>query len=385
MLSHHGLMTDSDVSVSDTVQPADHPIGLIDQNGSPVSGEATGGFALPPAELLLELYRKMVVTRRFDVQVTKLTRQGRLATYAPAIGQEACEIAGVAALAPQDWLFPSHRDTVAMLAKGLPVLGALSFFRGEWHSDFDPKQYRVAPLTVPLATHVLHAVGLAHAARLKGDPVVALAFLGDGGASAGDSHEAFNFATAWQAPAVFVIQNNQYAISVPLSRQTHARSFADRAIGYDMPGYLVDGNDAAAMYAVVSEAVERARAGGGPSLIEGVTYRIEAHTNSDDPTRYRTAEEVEAWRRRDPISRLETYLRSTGALDDEFVAACTAEGEDLATQVRELMNAEPDPNPLELFDHVYASRRPALLEQRALLERELAQAQLAHAEAGAQR
>ena len=367
-------MTDSDVLVSTAVRPGKEPIGLIDQNGSALSGEGTGGFELPSTEVLLGMYRQMTLVRRFDIQVTKLTRQGRLATYAPALGQEACEIAGVAALQPQDWLFPSHRDAVAMLARGIPPLGVLAFFRGDWHSDFDPKRYRVAPLSVPLASHLLHAVGLAHAAKLKGDPVVSLALLGDGASSAGDAHEALNFASTWQSPTVFLLQNNQYAISVPLSRQTHARTFADRADGYDMPGYLVDGNDAAAMYAVISAAVERARAGGGPTLIEGVTYRIEAHTNSDDPSRYRPADEVDAWRARDPLTRLEIYLRQVGALDDERAASVAAEAEDLAERTRELMNAEPRLDPLELFDHVYAAPRPALAEQRAALERELADA-----------
>ncbi|GAA4158103.1 pyruvate dehydrogenase (acetyl-transferring) E1 component subunit alpha [Gryllotalpicola daejeonensis] len=350
------------------------PIQLIDEHGARAGDEAAAGFEMPSAEVLLGIYRQMTLARRFDIQVTKLTRQGRLATYAPGLGQEACEIAPIAALQPQDWFFPSHRDAIGMLARGVPPQGVLAFFRGDWHSDFDPKQYRVAPLSVPLASHLLHAVGLAHAARLKGDPVVALTFLGDGASSAGDAHEAFNFASTWQAPTVFVLQNNQYAISVPLSRQTHARSFADRAVGYDMPGHLVDGNDPAAVYAVVAHAVERARAGGGPSLIEGVTYRIEAHTNSDDPTRYRSSDEVEAWRARDPIARLETYLRGAGVLDDEFAQHVAGEAEELASSTRDLMNAEPQLDPLELFDHVYAAERPALIEQRAALERELAEA-----------
>ncbi|MCL2516249.1 MAG: thiamine pyrophosphate-dependent dehydrogenase E1 component subunit alpha [Microbacteriaceae bacterium] len=370
-------MTDSDVFVGSAARA---PIRLLDESGSPVVGEQAAGFGMPSAELLLKMYRQMVLVRRFDVQVTTLTRQGRLATYAPALGQEACEIAGVEALAPQDWLFPSHRDTVAMLARGIPPQGALAFFRGEWHSDFDPKQYRVAPLTVPLATHLLHAVGLATAAKLKGDPVVSLGFLGDGATSEGDAHEAFNFATTWQSPTVFVIQNNQYAISVPLARQSHLAHFVDRAAGYGMPGYLVDGNDAAAMYAVISSAVERAREGGGPTLIEGVTYRVEAHTNSDDPTRYRTAAEVDAWRARDPLTRLERYLRAAGELDDELAERFALEAEDLAARTRELMNTEPVLDPLELFDHVYAAERPAMAEQRALLERELTDTQ-----AGAQR
>lgn len=368
-------MSDSDVSDPATARPTEKPISLIDEKGAAVRGKATGGFAMPSVEVLLDLFRRMTLARRFDVQVTALTRQGRLATYPSALGQEACEIAAVAALSEQDWLFPTYRDSIALLTRGVTPLEILAFFRGDWHMAFDPKRYRIAPQSTPLATQALHAVGLASAAKLKADPVVALTFLGDGSTSEGDAHEAFNFAGVWQAPTVFLIQNNQYAISVPLSRQSHARTLADKAIGYGMPGYSVDGNDPAAMYAVLSAAVERARVGGGPTLIEGVTYRMEAHTNSDDPTRYRNADEVDAWRRRDPLTRLEAYLRKAGALDDDVAAQFAEDAEELAAQTRDVMNAAPELDPLELFDHVYANARPALAEQRDALARELAMAE----------
>ena len=365
-------MSASAARPEEPVRPTAEPISLLDHRGSAVTGKRAAGLRLPDAEILLKLYRQMVVARRFDVQVSALTRQGRLATYPSALGQEACEIAAVASLADRDWMFPTYRDTIALLTRGVSPSEVLSFFRGDWHSGFDPGRYRIAVQATPLATQALHAVGLATAAKLKGDDVVALTFLGDGSTSEGDAHEAFNFAAVWQAPVVFLVQNNQYAISVPVAKQTHARTFADKAIGYGMPGYFVDGNDAAAMYAVLSESVERARSGGGPTLIEGLTYRVEAHTNSDDPTRYRDRVEETRWRGLDPIARLETYLTATGILTPAVAGDITAEAEALASATRDAMNETPVLEPLELFDHVYVNQRPALVEQRAFLERELA-------------
>ena len=347
--------------------PPEKPLRLLDNAGHAVTGRDTGGFALPPLETLVELYRRMSIARRFDVQVTALTRQGRLATYPSAYGQEACEIGAVSALDGSDWLFPTYRDSIALLTRGIDPAEILVSFRGEWHNGYDQREHRTAAQATPLATQALHAVGLGHAARLRRDPIVALAFLGDGATSEGDAHEAFNFAAVWQTPTVFFVQNNQYAISVPLARQTHARMLADKAVGYGMPGYQVDGNDVAAVYAVTAAAVERARAGHGPTLIEGVTYRIESHTNSDDPTRYRTRREVEHWKRRDPIERLEKYLVSEGALSVQLRDEIAEAAEQLAARTREAMTVEAELSPLELFDHVYASPRAALAAQRAEL------------------
>ncbi|TFD50452.1 pyruvate dehydrogenase (acetyl-transferring) E1 component subunit alpha [Cryobacterium sp. Hh11] len=347
------------------------PLRLIDDSGNAVPGTESGGFVLPPVETLVGLYRQMVVARRFDVQVTALTRQGRLATYPSALGQEACEIAAVAALSPQDWLFPTYRDSIALLTRGVEPKDILASFRGDWHSGYDYQQHRIAPQATPLATQALHAVGLATAAKLKRDDTVALTLLGDGATSEGDAHEAFNFAAVWQAPVVFVVQNNQFAISVPLDKQMACRTIADKAIGYGMPGFYVDGNDVAAMFAVISAAVDRARSGGGPTLIEGLTYRIEAHTNSDDPTRYRKTADVDLWRSRDPIERLEKYLIAQGALSEEERASVAAAAEALAATTRECMTEQAVVDPLELFEHVYATPRSALAEQRAFLAAEL--------------
>lgn len=322
-------------------------------------------------ELLLKLYAQLVRGRRYNVQATALTKQGRLAVYPSSTGQEASEVAAALALEERDWLFPSYRDTLAAVARGLDPVQALTLLRGDWHTGYDPHEHRIAPLSTPLATQLPHAVGLAHAARLKGDDVVALAMVGDGGTSEGDFHEALNFAAVWQAPVVFLVQNNGFAISVPLAKQTAAPSLAHKAVGYGMPGRLVDGNDAAAMHEVLSDAVDRARRGGGPTLIEAVTYRIEAHTNADDATRYRGDAEVEAWRAHDPIRLLERELTERGLLDDEARESVAASAETMAADLRERMNAEPVLQPMDLFEHVYAEQTSQLREQAAQLRAEL--------------
>ena len=286
-------------------------------------------------------------------------------------GQEACEVAAALALQERDWLFPSYRDTLAAVARGVDPVEALTLLRGDWHTGYDPHEHRVAPLCTPLATQLPHAVGLAHAARLKGDDVVALALVGDGGTSEGDFHEALNFAAVWQAPVVFLVQNNGFAISVPLAKQTAAPSLAHKAVGYGMPGRLVDGNDAAAVHEVLADAVRQARAGGGPTLIEAITYRIDAHTNADDATRYRGDSEVETWRGHDPIALLEHELTERGLLDDAGKQAARDAAEAMAADLRERMNQDPALDPMDLFDHVYAQPTTHLLEQESQLRAEL--------------
>jgi 2-oxoisovalerate dehydrogenase E1 component alpha subunit len=323
------------------------------------------------ADLLRKLYGQLVRGRRFNEQATALTKQGRLAVYPSSTGQEAAEVAAALALREQDWLFPSYRDTLAAVARGLDPVAVLSLLRGDWHSGYDPRSTRVAPLSTPLATQLPHAVGLAHAARLRGDDVVALAMVGDGGTSEGDFHEALNFAAVWQAPAVFLVQNNGFAISVPLAKQSAAPTLAHKAVGYGIPGRLVDGNDAAAMHQVLSEAVERARRDEGPCLIEAVTYRVDAHTNADDATRYRDADEVTAWREHDPVALMERELRTRELLDDTGVREAKEAAEEMARDLRERMNQEPDLRPMDLFDHVFAHRTPQLEQQAELLRAEL--------------
>jgi pyruvate dehydrogenase E1 component alpha subunit len=321
--------------------------------------------------LLRRLYGELVRGRRYNAQATALTKQGRLAVYPSSTGQEACQVAAALALEDRDWLFPSYRDTLAAIARGLDPVQALSLLRGDWHTGYDPREHRIAPLCTPLATQLPHAVGLAHAARIKGDGVVALAMVGDGGTSEGDFHEALNFAAVWQAPVVFLVQNNGFAISVPLAKQTAAPSLAHKAVGYGMPGRLVDGNDAAALHEVLTDAVRHARAGGGPTLVEAVTYRIDAHTNADDATRYRGDAEVEAWRDHDPIALLERELTERGLLDEEAVRKARDDAEAMAADLRARMNQDPQLDPMDLFAHVYAEPTPQLREQAAQLRAEL--------------
>ncbi|MBT2386170.1 pyruvate dehydrogenase (acetyl-transferring) E1 component subunit alpha [Streptomyces sp. ISL-11] len=322
-------------------------------------------------ELLRRMYGQLVRGRRYNAQATALTRQGRLAVYPSSTGQEACEVAAALALEERDWLFPSYRDTLAAVARGLDPVEALTLLRGDWHTGYDPHEHRVAPLCTPLATQLPHAVGLAHAARLKGDDVVALAMVGDGGTSEGDFHEALNFAAVWQAPVVFLVQNNGFAISVPLAKQTAAPSLAHKAVGYGMPGRLVDGNDVAAVHHVLSDAMRRARAGGGPTLVEAVTYRIEAHTNADDATRYRSDAEVETWRAHDPIDLLERELTARKLIDEQAMQAERDAAERMAADLRERMNQDPALDPMDLFTHVYAEQTAQLREQAERLRAEL--------------
>ncbi len=330
------------------------------------------GFPTPSPEVQRELLRTMHMVRAVDRQSITLTRQGQLAVDPSSAGQEAAQVGAVAALREQDWLFPSYRETVAIVARGVPPIEAMPLFKGTWHAGWDPNAYRVMPHCTPIATQCLHAVGLAQAARMAGDDVVAMAFCGDGGTSEGDFHEALNFAAVYDAPVVFVVQNNGYAISVPLANQTKAPTMAHKAVGYGMPGVRVDGNDALAMHAATTAAVQRASAGGGPTLIEAITYRTEAHTTADDDSRYRSKEEVESWRAKDPIERLEAHLLAAGIVTQADIDQAREDGLAAARTFRAGMFDAPHGDPLEMFDHVYAEPPAEMLAQRASLAAELA-------------
>ncbi|QRP47673.1 pyruvate dehydrogenase (acetyl-transferring) E1 component subunit alpha [Amycolatopsis sp. FDAARGOS 1241] len=362
-------MTTTERTAASFFLPSDEPLGLIAADGSPVPD---ADLAMPADDVLLRLYRAMVSGRRFDTQATALTKQGRLAVYPSARGQEAGEIGSILALRPQDWLFPTYRDSMAVVARGVDPVEVLTLLRGDWHCGYDPHTTHVAPQCTPLATNTLHAVGFGHAAKVKGEDTVALVLLGDGATSEGDTHEALNFAAVWQAPVVFLVQNNGYAISVPLAKQTAAPSLAHKGVGYGMPSVLVDGNDAAAVHAVVERAVARAAAGGGPTLVEAITYRVESHTNADDATRYRDRAEVETWLARDPIARLEHYLTGRGLLDDAARQEIAARAEAEAAALRERMNTDTELDPADLFRHVYAEPTAALRHQAGELTAEIA-------------
>ncbi|MFD8673982.1 pyruvate dehydrogenase (acetyl-transferring) E1 component subunit alpha [Streptomyces seoulensis] len=353
----------------DELLPSAVPVRFVTEEGT--AADAPSEYAASSDDRLGEAYRRMVVARRFDQQASALTRQGRLAVYPSSRGQEACQVAGALALRQQDWLFPTYRDTAAVVSRGVDPVEVLTLLRGDWHCGYDPVATRVAPLCTPLATQLLHAVGMADALRRRGEDAVVMAFVGDGGTSEGDFHEALNFAAVFGAPVVFLIQNNQYAISVPLAEQTAAPALAYKGVGYGVRSEQVDGNDLVAVLAVLDEAVEHARSGHGPFLVEAHTYRLDGHTNADDPGRYRDEEEVRRWAAADPLPRLQAWLRTRGTLTDQDIDAAQAEAEALAADLRARIELDGPPDVLEMFDHVYTHPTPQLNEQRRSLETEV--------------
>jgi pyruvate dehydrogenase E1 component alpha subunit len=315
-------------------------------------------------EDLREIYRWMVLARRLDQESTNLQRQGELGVYTPLLGQEAAQVGSAYALEPKDWIFPSYRELAPALMRGIDAADVLHLFRGTWHGGlWNPREHNVAPYSVPVGTQVLHAAGFGIGSKLDQSDVVCIAYFGDGATSEGDFHEGCNFAGVWKAPVVFFCQNNQYAISVPLTRQTAAPTIAAKALGYGFPGVRVDGNDVLGVHAVTKQAVRRARRGEGPTLIEAVTFRRGPHSTADDPKRYRTPEELERWEALDPVTRFRAYLDHEGVLADEFASRCDTEADAAAKDLRaKIVGARPRPAE-ELFGFVYADR-PGTLERQ---------------------
>jgi len=309
---------------------------------------------------LRSLYRSMRLARRLDERMVRLQRQGRIGTFAPTKGQEASQMGSIFTLRPTDWMVPSFRETAAMIWRGWPIEKLLLFFAGHLEGGQPAPDQHDLPITIPVATQLPHAVGLAYAAQYRGDDVVVMAYFGDGATSEGDFHEALNFAGVWHVPVVFVCQNNQWAISVPLKKQTHSRTIAQKALAYGLPGIQVDGNDVLAVYAAAREAVDRARAGDGPTLIECVTYRLGVHTTADDPTKYRSDAEVAMWEQKDPLTRFKTYLEKRNLLEESLEQQVD---EEIAAAIRRF-EATPTPDPVTMFDHVYAELPPDLAAQR---------------------
>nr|WP_245745447.1 pyruvate dehydrogenase (acetyl-transferring) E1 component subunit alpha [Deinococcus reticulitermitis] len=322
---------------------------------------------LPAPDIQLHLYRQMRRARHFDERGWVLYRQGRLGVFPPFGGMEASQCGTAAALTKDDWLFPTYRDTGAALTLGLPIARTLAYWRTSPHGWHMPENLKVLPFYIPIATQYPQAVGAALAEKLRGTKNVAMAFIGDGGSSEGDFHEALNFAGALNAPCVFVLQNNGWAISVPTRSQTRAENLSLRALGYGLPGVRVDGNDALATWHVTNEAVERARRGEGPTLIETVTYRVKPHTVADDPSRYRTEADTAGWSERDPVVRLQTHLLREGLLTEESDAALQAEIAAEFEAALQEADGYPDPTPAEILDHVFAEPTPQLRRQRAEL------------------
>ena len=364
------LSTPADRPFARGLMPAPIPVQFLDDAGHRVQA-ITDDYAEPAHEQLVAAYRAMVIGRRFDIQATTLAKQGRLAVYPPSRGQEACQIGSMLALSEGDWAFPTYRDSMALVTRGLDPIEILNLPRGYSHCGYDPMSARTAPQCTPLATQLVHAAGFAYGEKRRGRQTVAMAFVGDGGTSEGDFHEALNFAAVFKSPVVFLVQNNRYAISVPLSKQSAAPSLGYKGIGYGIPSEQVDGNDAMAMLAVLNKAVAHARSGQGPVLVEAHTYRLDAHTNADDATRYRGSDEVEDWVHRDPIARLEAWLLHEGLVDDDFVASVAEEAEEFAADIRDRMSIDPVVDPMSLFENVFATPTSQLLEQRAMVQAEL--------------
>lgn len=314
-------------------------------------------------EELMYLFKTMLYVRVIDEKALSYQRQGRMLTYAPNIGQEAAQIGSAYALEKDDWLVPAFRELGAWLVKGVPLKNIYLYWYGNEWGSYMPEGVRVLPVSIPISSHFQHASGIGIANNIKGENNVAIAYVGDGGTSHGDFHEAINFAAVFKAPVIFFIQNNQWAISVPISKQTASKNLAQKAIAYGIPGILVDGNDIFAVYVATKAAVERARRGEGPTLIEAYTYRMGAHTTSDDPTKYRTDEDVEPWLDRDPLIRFRTYLQEKGLINAEWENKVKEELEKEVVATFEDIEKNSVYHVEDIFKYHFATMPPQLEEQ----------------------
>jgi 2-oxoisovalerate dehydrogenase E1 component alpha subunit len=352
------------------VVATDDPVRPLFAASGELTAEARSRLGLD-AEGLRDLYRKMVLIRRADQEALNLQRQGELGLWGQFLGQEAIHVGAVAALESEDWIFPSYREFGMAMCRGIDPAEMLTWFRGLSQGPWDPRKYHFAPLAVPVASQVPHAVGFAMGSRFKHSHDVVLATFGDGATSKGDWHEAMNFAGVFKAPVIFLCQNNHWAISVPLAKQT-AGSIAERAPGYGFPGIRIDGNDVLGVFAAVRGAADRARQGDGPYLIEAMTYRMGAHTTSDDPTRYRLESELQAWSAKDPIARYRSWLNGQGILDDPAASAIESEAESSARSIRSrLLSIAPSPPGDAIFGRVYAEPPDSFVEERQEFESSL--------------
>jgi pyruvate dehydrogenase E1 component alpha subunit len=321
------------------------------------------------ADELLDLYRQLVLLRTYDERSVVYHRQGRIGTYAIFWGHEAMQVGSAFVLEDDDWIFPSYRESAIGLLRGLPAQTILQWWRGHPSGWWNPADYNVASICVPIGTHVPHAAGLAWGKKLRGERACAIAYFGDGATSEGAFHEGVNFAAVMKAPLVLLCNNNQWAISTPLERQTAAEVLADKAVGYGMPGVRVDGGDVLAVYEATREAVARARAGEGPTFIEAVTYRAAPHATADDPRAYIDLERVAEARERECVSRYERYLRRLGVLTAEIATEARAEAEALLRAGIEAAEAEPPADVSLVFEHAYAVPPPQLADELRELRR----------------
>jgi pyruvate dehydrogenase E1 component alpha subunit len=353
-------------------------IQLLAPDGALTTGVAADEYGPAIAalgdDLLERFYRDMVVIRRFDVEAANLQRQGEMGLWVPSMGQEAAQVGSGHAARPQDHIFPAYREHSVGMIRGLDVLHVIRMLRGTTHGGWNPAETGNFHLyTLVIGSQTLHATGYAMGVALDGDSgtgdpekdQAVIVYFGDGATSQGDVSEAFTFAASWQTPQVFFLQNNQWAISVPVATQSRT-PLVERGAGFGIPSVQIDGNDVLASYAVSRRMLDEARGGGGPRLIEALTYRMGAHTSSDDPTKYRASSELDYWTARDPIARYETWLRGRGAGDDLFTGVAT-EAEDFAADIRRRTLALEPPPAASMFEHVYSESHPLVEAQRAWL------------------
>lgn len=323
-----------------------------------------------PKETLIEMYKVMQRARKWDDKSLALQRSGRQGTYAPSMGQEGAQVGSIFALEKTDWAVPAFREAAMYLARGVPMSSMFLYNMGSEDGSKGDPAMRTLPVAIPVGSQTLHATGIAMASKIKGEKDVTIVYFGDGASSEGESYEALNFAGAFQAPVIFLCQNNQWAISTPRSKQSHAQTLAQKGIAGGLPCIQVDGNDPLAVYVATKDAVDRARAGAGPTFIEAVTYRLRMHTTADDPKRYRTDAEVEAWMKKDPIIRFKKYLETKRLWSAKDEEALQAEIEAEIAEGVKIAEAH-EPNPEDMFTSVYATPTAPLIEQMEMLKERL--------------
>ncbi|MGF1668687.1 MAG: pyruvate dehydrogenase (acetyl-transferring) E1 component subunit alpha [Acidimicrobiia bacterium] len=334
-----------------------------------VAGALTGPDPGLSTGQLREMYRLMVLSRELDRRMLALQRQGRIGTFAPLLGQEAVQVGSAMALASHDFVFPSYREHGVQIARGMPLEVILAYWRGLPNVDWDVRRHRMGITTVPIASQLPHAVGYSYITDLREEGSVTVVYFGDGATSEVDFHSGMNFAGVWNTPTVFICSNNGYAISVPYRKQTASATIAQKAGAYGMPGVRVDGMDPLAVFAATEEAVERARTGGGPTLIEAVTYRYGPHATADDPTRYRPEAEVEEWKRKDPIDRLRAYLEALGEWDEAIGEKVAMEVTDLVEAAITEIEARPVPGRDETVRHAFSKIPESVVDQLHAVQR----------------
>lgn len=355
-----------EISLFDAFNPLKQKrLAILDEHGKIVDPQWA---PLLSEERLLLGYRTMLLARVADLKAVSLQRQGRLFTLPPNIGQEASAVGSALALEAADWMVPAYRELGAWLLKGVPLERVYMYHGGSEFGNVITAGTRVLPTSVPIASQLLHAAGIGHAINYRGGREIVITYFGDGGTSEGDFHEALNWAGVFNCPVIFFCNNNQYAISLPRERQTRAETLAQKAVAYGIKGIQVDGNDMLAVYRATQAAADHARAGNGPVLIESVTYRLGAHTTSDDPTKYRDSEEEALWKLRDPLLRMRRFLESQNLWSEQRETHAMADAQQQADAAFQKAEKWPANSPDEIFNHVYEQAPPELQRQSASLK-----------------